>query len=160
MGAPIVTLAVSSMIEKERSLRNRIPFLILVHPALFGAPGLQSLIMEESAVSVLQSQIGRDLAFPDRPFPAAARKAVTTILDAGIAVAVVYSSLDEFTPYWPLDDERIYHLEMSLEGKERRNASLISKFHLHQEVQKSPEYHKKIYQLSRPVVTLLRRPRH
>ena len=99
LGAAIAAITLGRLSINDPSLRTRVPLVIFVAPGFYGGPALMSLLNSpESPLRVLPP-IAIDLGDESAPYPEEARNGIDGILDAGVGVAVIYSSHDEFAPY-------------------------------------------------------------
>lgn len=153
LGAAVAAVALGRLGAEDPSLRDRVPQLILVAPGIYGSQPLFDLLTSGQSSFKHIPTIAIDLGQESGPYTAEARAALPSILNLGVSVAVIYSSRDEFAPYVPLDDPRIFHLETPTKALNR--TEIVDPFVAHLRMQKAPNNHDQIYYLTRALLPLI-----
>lgn len=156
MGGPITVLTLCRLLDENPSLREIIPLVILVNPAMSGSIKMLDIIEAGGIGFTEQSMpIVHELMDSHGDYPQQARTGIKSLLDAGIAIVTLYSN-DAFVPYEDIGDCRAY--EIDLTGKDNdagqgAAAGTADAFSAHANVIKIPKYHRWIYAWSKPVVS-------
>ena len=152
MGAAVTLIALGRFLSHVSSLRKLVPFVILLEPAIYGAPDLLTFLQGEDTPFLEVPPIALDLGREDFNDPVEARESVALLLDAGIAVAILYSSHDSFAPYRPFPDQRVFHNETPADALVRRGQ--IDPVAVHFQMRTTASNHLLIYHLTKPLVDL------
>jgi len=190
MGAVVALLALSTLQQQSPAVglvRDRVNQLVLVAPALWGAPHGQQLLTE-----ILGASLGAELSQIEEesplfaaldPFLAtqlavvvselghresavvkAARGSISELLRSGVSVSVLYATADTFTPFESLGQQRVLELDVdsiarSVARSDRaRPQQMRHPFVFHLQVKAGLRNHAVIYQLVKPSLALFPRP--
>lgn len=162
LGAAVATIALGRLSAQLPTLRTRVPLLILWAPAFYGGEAVLDVVQQDPALlkGGVPPPIAIDLALREGRLPREARQAVTSLLDAGIAVAIMYSQHDQFAPYTPLETLRVLHQERSAAADEkekgRRQVAVVDPFLIHVRMRNDHAVQTLTYHLAKPLVSTVR----
>ena len=152
LGSIVATIALGRLSKEKHPIRPSVPLLILVAPALHGAPDflefLESGEVQFHEFPLVAIDIGRE----DGRYPREARSAISELLDAGIAVTIIHSQHDQFAPHHPLDDPRIFYFEPS--GDLLSKSQAINPYMTHVRMRTLEDNHRLVYYVTKPLVSL------
>lgn len=118
LGGAIALLALNRLLNEQGStwLRQRVPLTILLQPALYGSPEILDFLQRgPSPFTPSIPPIALDLGPREGQYPTEARGAIPRLLNAGLAVDIVYANGDAVAGYTPIDDRRLWQYEISIE---------------------------------------------
>jgi hypothetical protein len=111
VGGAIALLALRRMVEQDgpEAVRERLPCIILVHPAIGGAEELRMYLANDGLLRPgFVPPIIRNLAYATSRFPTEARQMIPELLDAGVSVVLLQCPNDRLVPPPVLNDARLW----------------------------------------------------
>ena len=157
LGAVIAALAIGQLSQGSREMGRRIPAFTLLHPALHGAPELIGAVMDEkSPFKGEEPLLLRQLGGGGQEWFEQAQMSIGWVVDSGVGVTVIHSRHDTVAPFKTLGDSRVFEFHTPDDLLEDRPGRSPDDTYAHFRVRGNRFYHRLIYAMAKPLVSMER----